>query len=526
MSRVRFCLLFLLAISSPAFGQGGAPTAPIPEIRSAGMLTDIEWLAGAHFDGRLTGSRGNAAAARALAERLAELGGEPLPGADSLLESYEQPVVRIAERPRMSLSAGGRAAAGFEPGVDFDILVREGTRISGPVTARVVELTEEHATPEWIAAHRECALVISSRLFGELTREDRLMQALFHPSEGPAAVILGMPPGLGPMPRSLFLTADDYPPVGPMLIQMTHEAAERLLTFVAAPGRRASERQPTVTVHGGYAVETVTVTNVAAVLPATSSPATEGDADAVGSDDDPRAPAPRPRTSDTSADAPGTATAPAPASALDAPPIVLSAHFDGPGRIAESWHYPGAIDNASGVAVVLEVARMIAESDRGGPRPVWVVFFNGEEQGMRGSTAFVSAHGEHLPGARIINVDMAGLSGVPVSVTRTADATELAARALERLGEVDLEARVIEGGGSDHASFAGLAPAVSLVQSPYRRMHRPTDSDENADGRTLEAIARALFGLIADEVDADASPAVGPTDHRIVVARLFDVIDG
>jgi len=65
---------------------------------------------------------------------------------------------------------------------------------------------------------------------------------------------------------------------------------------------------------------------------------------------------------------------------------------------------------------------------------------------------------------------------------------------------------VSEGGGSDHVSFAGLAPAVSLVQSPYRQMHRPTDSPENADGRTLEAIARALSELVAGEV-----PTIGET---------------
>jgi len=111
---------------------------------------------------------------------------------------------------------------------------------------------------------------------------------------------------------------------------------------------------------------------------------------------------------------------------------------------------------------------------------------------------------------RVINVDMAGLSAVPVNVTRTADATELADRAAERLAERGLEARVSEGGGSDHVSFAGRAPAVSLVQSPYRQMHRPTDSPGNADGSTLEAIARALFELIAGQAPDGEVPADTP----------------
>jgi Zn-dependent M28 family amino/carboxypeptidase len=60
-------------------------------------------------------------------------------------------------------------------------------------------------------------------------------------------------------------------------------------------------------------------------------------------------------------------------------PILIGAHYDSvPGS-------PGADDNASGVAVMLELARLLdREPVR---RPVWLVAFDLEEWGMRGSAA-------------------------------------------------------------------------------------------------------------------------------------------
>lgn len=80
--------------------------------------------------------------------------------------------------------------------------------------------------------------------------------------------------------------------------------------------------------------------------------------------------------------------------------ILVAAHYD---TVALS---PGADDNASGIAVVLEVARLLGSHST--PRTLQLAFFDQEEAGLLGSQAFVSktARLQNLGGA--IVMDMVG----------------------------------------------------------------------------------------------------------------------
>jgi Zn-dependent M28 family amino/carboxypeptidase len=69
-----------------------------------------------------------------------------------------------------------------------------------------------------------------------------------------------------------------------------------------------------------------------------------------------------------------------PGSCPSRPPILVGAHFDAAPAT------PGADDNASGVAVLLELARHFAANPA--PSPLWLVAFDLEERGMVGSTAY------------------------------------------------------------------------------------------------------------------------------------------
>lgn len=80
--------------------------------------------------------------------------------------------------------------------------------------------------------------------------------------------------------------------------------------------------------------------------------------------------------------------------------ILVAAHYD---TVLKS---PGADDNASGVAVTLEVARLLGKIPT--PRTLQLAFFDKEESGLLGSLAFAAQpkHTENLQG--VIVMDMVG----------------------------------------------------------------------------------------------------------------------
>src|SRR4051812_27361702 len=84
--------------------------------------------------------------------------------------------------------------------------------------------------------------------------------------------------------------------------------------------------------------------------------------------------------------------------------IVVSAHYDHLG-IRDGVVYPGADDNASGVAAMLALARIVAAAPL--LHPVVFVAFDAEELGLEGAKQFVKD--EHLSRARVaidVNLDM------------------------------------------------------------------------------------------------------------------------
>jgi Iap family predicted aminopeptidase len=82
--------------------------------------------------------------------------------------------------------------------------------------------------------------------------------------------------------------------------------------------------------------------------------------------------------------------------------IAISAHLD-------STEGPGACDNASGVAVLIELARYFKKMEKGLPCQLTFIAFSGEEIGMVGSRLYVSKHGQELKDCELLfNLDTVG----------------------------------------------------------------------------------------------------------------------
>ena len=188
--------------------------------------------------------------------------------------------------------------------------------------------------------------------------------------------------------------------------------------------------------------------------------------------------------------------------------IVVSAHYDHLG-IRNGQIYNGADDDASGAVGLLALARAL----RGHPLRHTLLFveFDAEEEGLRGSRAFVAD--PPVPLARIaldLNLDMvsrtagvlwvAGAHETPTLRPILEEVAALAPVAL-RLGHDRPEAP--EGDDwteqGDHGSFhdAGI-PFVYLGVEDHPDYHRPTDDFERIDpGEYMNALRASLMMLLA-----------------------------
>jgi aminopeptidase YwaD len=177
--------------------------------------------------------------------------------------------------------------------------------------------------------------------------------------------------------------------------------------------------------------------------------------------------------------------------------IIVGGHFDTvPGA-------PGANDNASGTANVLELARAFA---LGGPKPgLCFALFGAEESGLHGSKALVErlrAAGQ-LP-RYMVNLDVTGI-GRQVEVIGD---TPAAARAIALASAAGIEAvpsQLPPNSGSDHMSFADAGVEVVFFTSgDFSTIHSPQDVAAAIDRGILGRVGDAAYLLIRDllrEVD-------------------------
>ncbi len=214
--------------------------------------------------------------------------------------------------------------------------------------------------------------------------------------------------------------------------------------------------------------------------------------------------------------------------------IVLGAHYDHLGDRGGKL-YLGAEDNASGVALVLGVARAL-EARRGElGRPVVVAFFGSEETGLNGSIALVSKWSfDKHPVSAMVNVDMIGRKlvdqpglwvaarvlgvlsevepdhavgvmlpdhppdGLEKTVRGACKAHDLAVVMPSDLPDT-LRPKVEEmaRGRSDHAPFeAKKVPFVFFSSGESEDYHEPSDTVEKIDGPLLERRARCVLDTV------------------------------
>jgi aminopeptidase YwaD len=230
--------------------------------------------------------------------------------------------------------------------------------------------------------------------------------------------------------------------------------------------------------------------------------------------------------------------------------IVIGAHYDHLGRGGEGSLAPregeihhGADDNASGVAGLIELARMLSTQNPGARRTIVFIAFSGEEEGLIGSSYYLNH--PIIPLANtvaMINMDMIGrlkekklivggigtasqwremiearnfaIDGTSADITKIASARPpMASTNGTQDGTVDptkhfaLTLNEDGFGPSDHSSFyAKQVPVLFFWTGTHEDYHKPSDTADKINYEGEARIVSFVANVIRDIDKSDKRP--------------------
>ncbi len=479
--RTRSVLTAVAAFTVVAVAAGAKPRPyslerAVAAITAADAYGTVERLAGPAYGGRLTGTPGYEAAARWAAGEFARVGLAPLAGHPDFMQRFPVTVNGVESGVMELLPAEGKGEAErLQFFTQFMPLLFSG---SGEATAEVVFVgfgitAPEFGRDDYAGVDVKARIVMAVRGAPEDGRDwtahdshrARTANARAH---GAAGYLFAESAAANP-------NGDQIPDL-PMA-DVTEETANAIL----APAKLTLAELRAVLEKGGVASFPTGRRVHLAVTARPPAPSQGANVVAVlrGSD-----------------------------RALAREYVLVGAHLDHCG----TWPslLPGADDNASGSATVLEIARAAA---RLAPRPrrsLVFVLFAGEEEGLLGSR-FLAAHppGEFTRCVGVFNLDMVGV-GRGAYVAGGKNFPELF-RLLEEARDARAPGVPLRAGAShgearaDHGPFqaAGL-PAVSLFGSggAHHGYHTPEDTIWWISPANMEAIGRIVLDAIVHAADA------------------------
>ena len=486
----------LLVSATAVSGAPPVPAWPSPER----LLDDVKALAAPAMAGRRSGSPGGEAAARYIARAFRSAGLVPAGDTGDYEQAFDVPTgVRLGAANSLAIVAPG--ARTLAPGRDFTPLTVSG---DGARSGEIVFAGYGITAPDLgyddyagIDVRGKIVLLMTGEPRGSDPTSPFRKPEAYHYSErrhkvinarehGAAAVLLVTHPGA---------TSDVLPaltgvaqPWSVLAVAVVRPVADALLASSGTSLAAAAEAIDRALAPRSFAVPGVRVA-VEVTLVRERSATTNVIGILRGSDP-----------------------------ALRDEAVVVGAHYDhlglgGEGSLAPDLVgvvHPGADDNASGTAAIMELARRFAAGVQ--PRTLVFVAFAGEEMGLLGSAEYVRR--PPVPLGRtvaMVNLDMVGrpregkvyVAGVDSGSglrTLVSDAARGVALRPELRGDPFAP--------SDQTSFyAAGRPVLFLFTGAHDDYHRPSDTWDKIDARGLAAVTELAGRIVAALATAPVPPA-------------------
>jgi len=190
--------------------------------------------------------------------------------------------------------------------------------------------------------------------------------------------------------------------------------------------------------------------------------------------------------------------------------IIIGAHFDhlgtgGPGSSSRTPDtvgiHHGADDNASGIAMMLELAEKFARTNGSHKRSIICVAFTGEEEGLLGSKHFTDDPGIDLSKVNaMVNLDMVGrlndTNNLQISGVGTATGLKDLIYSKSDTTVIKLTLSDEGYGPSDHSSFyARNIPVLFYFTGAHLDYHTPSDTYDKINYNGMVKISDLIFNV-------------------------------
>lgn len=191
--------------------------------------------------------------------------------------------------------------------------------------------------------------------------------------------------------------------------------------------------------------------------------------------------------------------------------IILAAHYDtriladnDPDPNKQNEPVIGANDGASGVAVLLEISRILPEPEN---KNLWLVFFDGEDNGniderdwIQGSTYFVDQLVEHPE--QVIVIDMIGDADQNIYLEKYSD-EGLSAEIWQIASDLGINTFIDEEKHSifdDHIPFVAEGiTAIDIIDFDYPYWHTTEDTLDKVSAESLGNVGEVLLTWLLSE---------------------------
>lgn len=184
--------------------------------------------------------------------------------------------------------------------------------------------------------------------------------------------------------------------------------------------------------------------------------------------------------------------------------IIIGGHLDHVGNNKNGTYNSGALDNASGVATLMEVAKALKESKKAPGQTIVFIAFNGEEEGLFGAYYFSEnpVFPMNKENTVMINLDMVGSKAImPLTLGNYNELeTELREDLFKYAQDLNIECEKAVEPASDHTPFAQTGiQALTLINMDIENpaYHTPKDTLSNTiDKERIGQVAKLVLYYI------------------------------